>query len=47
MAFTNFTIVPWRLLNRWLNCMALFKEMKFKVSHIYGEGNRCADLLAA
>lgn len=27
--------------------MALFKEMQFKVSHIYREGNRCVELLAA
>jgi len=29
--FTTFTIVSWRLLNRWLNCMTLLKEMGLKV----------------
>lgn len=45
-SFSNPNIVPWKLKNRWLNCMVLSKEMFFLRSHIYREGNNCADKLA-
>jgi len=40
-------IVPWQIKNRWLNCLTLVKSMNFLLSHIFGEGNHCADKLAA
>src|SRR6266487_7107213 len=43
MAFKNHGLVPWRLRNRWLNCVELTKNMRFIISHIFREGNRCAD----
>lgn len=39
-------LVPWKLKTRWLNCLALTRNMNFKVSHIFREGNCCADRLA-
>ncbi|CAL0301660.1 unnamed protein product [Lupinus luteus] len=38
--------VPWKLRNLWLKCLHSISLIKFKVSHIYREGNSCADLLA-
>ncbi|GAU24780.1 hypothetical protein TSUD_356100 [Trifolium subterraneum] len=43
-AFTNHDIVPWDLRNRWTNCLSL--DVNVKYSHIYREGNACADKLA-
>jgi len=40
-------IVPWQIKNRWLNCLTLVKSMNFLLSHIFREGNHCADKLAA
>lgn len=34
------------LRNRWKNCLQLTKQMSFIFSHIYREGNTCADKLA-
>jgi len=38
--------VPCKLRNRWRNCNQLIKNMNFIVSHVYREGNQCADGLA-
>ena len=46
LAFKSNTVVPWGLRNRWQNCMVRLKSMRFVVSHIYREGNACADRLA-
>lgn len=46
MAFSNDAIVPWNLSNRWFNCKKLISRMNFVVSHVYREGNQCADSLA-
>lgn len=46
-AFHSFGIVPWRLRNRWRNCIHLTKRMSFVFSHIYREGNNCTDKLAS
>lgn len=46
MAFDNESIVPWSLSNRWYNCRKLLLNMNFMISHIYREGNQCADSLA-
>ncbi|KAE9589176.1 putative ribonuclease H-like domain-containing protein [Lupinus albus] len=36
---------PWKLLSRWRHCEFLLKSMMCHVSHIYREGNSCADKL--
>jgi ribonuclease HI len=46
MAFQNAALVPWSLRNKWINCQEMLKGMRFIVSHIYREGNPCADSLA-
>jgi len=44
LAFKNQDLIPFRLRNRWHNCLQLgFTTI---CSHIYREGNCCADLLA-
>jgi len=45
LAFNSSSIVPWVLRNRWFNCMLRIRQMRFIVSHIYREGNACADSL--
>lgn len=45
-AFANHSIVPWDLRNRWLNCISILSSMRFYVTHIFREGNICADRLA-
>ncbi|CAJ2628490.1 unnamed protein product [Trifolium pratense] len=46
MAFKSSELVPWELSNRWMNCNLLTRNMNFVVSHVYREGNQCADGLA-
>jgi len=46
LAFKSPNIVPWNLRNRWDNCIYLLNSFRFQVSHIYREGNHCADQLA-
>lgn len=45
-AFSSPQLVPWQLRTRWRNCIYLTSLMSFKISHIYREGNSCADKLA-
>jgi len=45
-AFRNQGIVPWQLRNRWCNCLRITSNMNFLVSHVFREGNACADALA-
>ncbi|CAJ2662070.1 unnamed protein product [Trifolium pratense] len=45
-AFKSSSLVPWALRNRWLNCLLLTQSMNFVVSHVFREGNFCADSLA-
>lgn len=45
-AFKNNSIVPWKLRSRWRNMLLLAKKMHFVYSHVYREGNVCADKLA-
>jgi ribonuclease HI len=47
MALKSPHVVPWQLKNRWLNCITKIKSMSFCISHIYREGNHCADKLAS
>jgi len=46
LAFKSQGLVPWKLRNRWKNCLLVISQMNFLVSHIYREGNACADALA-
>jgi hypothetical protein len=46
LAFKSPKIVPWSLRNRWDNCLFLLNSFRFQVTHIYREGNKCADILA-
>ncbi|KAF1862973.1 hypothetical protein Lal_00018817 [Lupinus albus] len=39
--------VPWKLENLWRRCLWWLSSMCFKVSHLYREGNACADKLAS
>lgn len=38
--------MPWHLKARWENCLYLTRNMSFFVTHIYREGNLCANRLA-
>ncbi|KAF1884423.1 hypothetical protein Lal_00044348 [Lupinus albus] len=38
---------PWKLQNEWLICKRKLAHMNFCISHIYREGNSCADKLAS
>lgn len=40
-------LVPWRLRTTWRNCLQAHPQTLLTVSHIYREGNNCADRLAA
>lgn len=46
-ALKNPALVPWRLRNRWMNCLHIISKMNFFATHIYREGNQCADTLAS
>ena len=39
------TIVPWILRNRWNKCLNYCGKIKFKISHIFREGNVCVEKL--
>lgn len=45
-AFQSGSIVPWQLRQRWKYCLFTIQSMDFVVSHIFREGNHCADKLA-
>ncbi|GAU35907.1 hypothetical protein TSUD_69400 [Trifolium subterraneum] len=47
LAFKNPRIIPWQLKNRWKNCITKINTMNFFISHVYREGNNCADKLAS
>ncbi|GAU50560.1 hypothetical protein TSUD_180300 [Trifolium subterraneum] len=44
IALENIDCVPWDLRNMWLNCRSFLITIRW--SHIYREGNSCADKLA-
>lgn len=46
-AFSNPEIVPWKIKIKWKNCIIVASSFDFKVTHIYREGNHCADKLAS
>lgn len=45
-AFKNHSLIPWKLRNRWNNCLHIVRGMNFLVTHVFREGNCCADALA-
>lgn len=47
MAFKNDSMIPCNIRNRWKNCVRMLYQMNFLITHIYREGNRCADLVAS
>jgi len=43
VAYTAKTNVPWILHNRWNTCLDYCGKIRFKISHIFREGNACVD----
>ncbi len=46
LAIKSSAKVPWDLSNRWHNFIFFVKSINFVYSHVYREGNACADGLA-
>lgn len=46
LAASNMDLVPCALRNRWKNCLAILRQMQYIITHIYREGNNCAEKLA-
>jgi len=46
MGFTARTNVPWMFRNQWNTCLNYSRKIRFRVTHIFREGNACADKLA-
>jgi hypothetical protein len=46
-AFKNHGLVPWSLRSMWLNYIELIKNMRFIISHIFREDNRCVDKIVS
>ncbi|CAL0326745.1 unnamed protein product [Lupinus luteus] len=44
--FNGCAKVPWKLSNDWINCKQKLPLLNFHISHIFREGNSCADKLA-
>jgi len=44
-AIKNLSIVPWRLRNIWENCLHITRSMNFLATHVFREGNTCANVL--
>lgn len=45
-SFRDIDFVPWRIKNRWCNCIELTKQMYLVVGHVFREENTYVDLLA-
>ncbi|XP_058742694.1 uncharacterized protein LOC131615239 [Vicia villosa] len=45
-AFSDSSLVPWKIRSRWLFCVAYTRNIDFMISHVYREANFCADFLA-
>jgi len=45
-AFISRTNVLWMFCNRWNTCVNYYGKIRFRVTHIFREGNACADKLA-
>lgn len=46
LAFKSSNLIPWKIRNRWDNCMEYISNIAFLITHIYREGNVCADKFA-
>jgi len=46
VVFTDRTNVLWMFPNRWNTCLNYREKIRFRVTHIFREGNACADKLA-
>jgi len=44
-AFIAMTNVPWMLHNRWNICFNYCEKIRFRITHIFREGNVCVDKL--
>jgi len=44
--FQNKSNIPWTLHHLWLRCMERMETMDIRISHVFREGNSCADALA-
>ena len=44
-AFTVMTNVSWMLQNQWNTCLNFCGTIRFRITHIFREGNACADKL--
>ncbi|KHN48865.1 hypothetical protein glysoja_019374 [Glycine soja] len=45
-AYSDPFLVHWSIYTRCLNCIKLTQSFSFRITHIYREGNACADKLA-
>ncbi|XP_019433032.1 PREDICTED: uncharacterized protein LOC109339940, partial [Lupinus angustifolius] len=45
--FNNNSLAPWKLFADWNNCKRKLQSMNVRITHIYREGNSCADKLAS
>ena len=45
--FNSFNLIRWSFRGRCRKCIKICKEIEFKVSHIFREGNHCTDKLAS
>lgn len=45
--FTSMLIVPYKLKNKWSNCLFLISKMSFMVSPLYCEEYHCTDKVVA
>jgi len=46
LALKSSSIIPWSIRNRWHNCLNYVRSIGFTFSHVYREGNACADGMA-
>ena len=44
-AFSEYVGLPWRMINRWKNCMHFLSSIKSRYSHVLREDNMVADAL--
>jgi len=45
VVFTAMTNISWMLRNQWNTCLNYCGKIRFRVNHIFREGNACADKL--
>lgn len=47
LAFKSTSLVPWKIRNRWMNCLELLQRINFKISQIYREDNNCVNSIVS